>query len=114
MREISYLTCIICKQPREELVGVADSMSRSNDAGHFFQTSESLATSERKSAKAKNKEGNPIKLPSKILAAQADPSNGGALFVAEAEGEVKRVVVEVCKRFLSHLQLILSLIFLDC
>ena len=71
-------------------------MSRSNDAGHFFQTSSALATTERKAAKAKNKRGAPIKLPSKILAAIAAPS-GDAVFVAEAAGDVKRVVLEVCK-----------------
>ena len=75
-------------------------MSRSNDAGHFFQTTDALATSERKAAKAKNKLGNPIKLPSKILAACADPSTDEAIYVAEAAGEVKRVVLEVCKNIL--------------
>jgi WD40 repeat protein len=73
-------------------------MSRSNDAGHFFQTSDSLATTERKAAKAKNKHGNPIRLPSKILAAIPDPQSDHAVYVAEAAGEVKRVVLEVCKR----------------
>lgn len=75
-------------------------MSRSNDDGHFFQTSEALATGERKALKAKNKEGNPIKLPSKILAVQEDPNDAGAVFVAEAAGEVKRIALEVCKMFL--------------
>jgi len=70
-------------------------MSRSNDAGHFFQTSDALATTERKAAKAKNKHGKPIKLPSKILAVHA--AEDGSVYVAEAAGEVKRVVLEVCK-----------------
>ena len=72
-------------------------MSRSDDAGHFFQTSDALATTERKAAKAKNKHGIPINLTSKILAACPDPTSNEAVYVAEAAGEVKRVVVEVCK-----------------
>lgn len=72
-------------------------MSRSNDAGHFFQTSDALATGKRKAAKAKNKHGNPIQLPSKVLAAIKDPNTDGALYVAEAAGEVKRIDPEVCK-----------------
>ena len=73
-------------------------MSRSNDAGHFFQTTEALATTERKAAKAKNKYGDPLKFPSKILALLNDPSNEGTIYVAEAAGEVKKVVLEVCKK----------------
>ncbi|KAF2168139.1 hypothetical protein M409DRAFT_65649 [Zasmidium cellare ATCC 36951] len=70
-------------------------MSRSNDAGHFFQTSEALATTERKAAKSKNKHGNPIKLPSKILAV-CDDRQGG-VYTAEAAGEVKRVALDTGK-----------------
>ena len=73
-------------------------MSRSNDAGHFFQTSDALATSERKAAKSKSKRGNPIKIPSKILAACLDPTAESTVYVAEAAGEVKRVNVQVCKK----------------
>ena len=80
-------------------VTVTTNMSRSNDdAGRYFQTTDSLATTERKAAKSKNKHGNPIKLPSKILAAIPDPTSDGAIYVAEAAGEVKRVVLEVCKK----------------
>ncbi|KAK5133378.1 hypothetical protein LTR08_007812 [Meristemomyces frigidus] len=68
-------------------------MSRSNDAGHFFQTSSALATTERKDAKAKNKHGNPIRLPSKILAV-VHGGNEGAVYIAEAAGDVRRVVLE--------------------
>lgn len=68
-------------------------MSRSNDAGHFFQTSEALATTERKQAKSKNKHGNPIKLPSKILAV-CDDQQGG-VYAAEAAGQVKRIALDV-------------------
>ncbi|WPH01185.1 WD domain-containing protein [Acrodontium crateriforme] len=67
-------------------------MSVSNDAGHFFQTSEALATTERKTAKAKNKHGNPIKLTSKILAVAEKDEH--TVYVAEAAGEVKAVNLE--------------------
>lgn len=71
----------------------------SNNAGYYFQTSDDLATSERKAAKAtnKSKHGKPIKLPSKILALQVDPFSEGAIYVAEAAATVKRVTLEVCK-----------------
>lgn len=72
-------------------------MSRSNDAGHFFQTSDALASTERKAKKSKNKYGNPVKLPSKVLAASIDHTSERAVFVAEANGEVKRIILEVCK-----------------
>ena len=75
-------------------------MSRSADAGHFFQTSDAIATSERKSTKAKNRHGDPIKLSSKILAVKVDPSSDGAVYVAEAAGEVNRVDLEVCKNMM--------------
>ncbi|KAK4504936.1 hypothetical protein PRZ48_002899 [Zasmidium cellare] len=70
-------------------------MSRSNDPGHYFQTTEALATSERKAAKSKNKHGHPIKLPSKILAV-CDDGEGG-VYAAEAAGDVKRVVLDTGK-----------------
>lgn len=68
-----------------------DKMSRSNDPGHYFQTSDALATSERKAAKARNQRGQPIKLPSKILAAVAAPTGSNSIYVAEAAGQVQRV-----------------------
>jgi hypothetical protein len=65
------------------------------NAGHFFQTSDSLVSGQRKAAKAKNKLGHPIKLSSKLLAVTADPFDERAVYVAEAAGEVRRVVLEV-------------------
>jgi len=65
------------------------------NAGHFFQTSESLVSGQRKAAKAKNKLGRPIKLSSKLLAVTPDPFDERAVYVAEAAGEVRRVVLEV-------------------
>ncbi|KAK7606373.1 WD domain-containing protein [Phyllosticta paracitricarpa] len=79
-------------------------MSRSADPGHFFQTSTALSESARKAEKAKNELGAPIKLPSKLLAVAADPldDDAAAVYVAEAAGNVKRVVLqtgEVTHRF---------------
>ena len=65
------------------------------NAGHFFQTSESLVAEQRKASKAQNKLGRPIKLSSKLLAVTADPFDTRAVYVAEAAGEVRRVVLEV-------------------
>ncbi|KAI4100830.1 MAG: hypothetical protein L6R37_005229 [Teloschistes peruensis] len=71
-------------------------MTSSSDPDHFFQTSHSLAETERKSLKSTNKNGNPIRLPSKILAVVADPSNPyDAVFIAESVGSVRRVTLEV-------------------
>jgi WD40 repeat protein len=52
---------------------------------------------DRKSRKSHNTYGNPIRLPSKILAVAADPSNHGAVYVAESAGTVKRVELELAK-----------------
>lgn len=66
------------------------------DAGeNYFQTTDDLATSERKKGKSLNKYGKPIKLPSKLLAAHVDPFNHGAVYVAEGAGTIKRVILEV-------------------
>lgn len=70
-------------------------MSRSTDPGHFFQTTTYLTESVRKASKSKNASGNPIKLTSKILAVAADPENNERVYVAEAAGTVRRVVLEV-------------------
>jgi hypothetical protein len=72
-------------------------MSRSNDPGHYFQTTSALEETARKAAKSKNTKGDPIKLPSKILAATADPQDENQIYVAEAAGSVKRVNLEVDK-----------------
>lgn len=57
--------------------------------------SAALSETARKTKKSKNETGNPIKLPSKILALCADPDDDGAIYAAEAAGTVKRVVLEV-------------------
>ena len=87
-------------------------MSRSTDPDHFFQTtylpppippelhanscrSHSLTETHRKALKSKNKNGNPIRLPSKVLALVADPQDAGAVYVAESAGTVRRLVLDV-------------------
>ncbi|KAF9732203.1 hypothetical protein PMIN02_009580 [Paraphaeosphaeria minitans] len=66
-------------------------MSQSNDPGHFFQTDAWHAETARRAAKSKNDKGNPVKLPSKILAITADPHDHALVYVAEAAGSVKRI-----------------------
>ena len=88
-------------------------MLRSTDPENFFQTTlvayrfllerrsrltscrDSIAEASRKAIKAKNNNGNPIRLASKILAVIADPSDVGRVYVAEAAGTARRVTLEV-------------------
>ncbi|KAL1969331.1 hypothetical protein VTN77DRAFT_9523 [Rasamsonia byssochlamydoides] len=69
-------------------------MNLSSHREDFFQTTASLEESNRKAAKSRNTNGNPIKLPSKILAIVADPLNDGSVYVAESAGTVRKVVLE--------------------
>ncbi|KAL8952706.1 MAG: hypothetical protein Q9222_001405 [Ikaeria aurantiellina] len=65
-------------------------MSSSTDPDHFFQTSHSLAETQRKASKSKNKNGHPLHISSKILAVVADPScPNNAVFVAEGAGNTR-------------------------
>ena len=82
--------------PNHDSLVSSSNMAASSDAGHFFQTSDSVALSERRAVKAKNKRGNPIALPSKILALIRDIDEPENVLVAEAAGDVKRVRLEVC------------------
>lgn len=86
-------------------------MSRSNDPGHYFQTtyddlwplflppltsnSSALNETARKATKSKNTNGNPIKLPSKVLAVIPDPQDEDHIYIAEAAGNIKRINIEV-------------------
>lgn len=70
-------------------------MSRSTDPGHFFQTDASEAIRARRAAKSGNKNGDPIKLTSKILDVAVDPLSPACLFVAESAGCIRKVNVEV-------------------
>ncbi|RDA91714.1 hypothetical protein CP533_2349 [Ophiocordyceps camponoti-saundersi (nom. inval.)] len=68
---------------------------QSTDDDHFFQTDASQARREKKSAKAGNKNGNPVHVKSKILAAIADPScPHDSVFIAQSSGCVRRVRVD--------------------
>ncbi|KAH7411729.1 WD domain-containing protein [Phaeosphaeria sp. MPI-PUGE-AT-0046c] len=72
-------------------------MSRSNDPGHYFQTTSALEETARKATKSNNTKGNPLKLPSKILAAVPDPQDDDQIYVAEAAGNVKRINIEAAE-----------------
>ncbi|GLI73848.1 hypothetical protein PoHVEF18_002078 [Penicillium ochrochloron] len=68
-------------------------MTTSSNRDHFFQTSAALDDQERKEAKSKNDNGNPIKTQSKILAVLPDPWNQGSVYVAQSSGVVRRVIL---------------------
>ncbi|KAH6657678.1 WD40-repeat-containing domain protein [Truncatella angustata] len=61
---------------------------------HFFETDAEARRRERQAAKAGNKNGNPIALKSKPLAAILDIDSPSALFIAESSGTVRRVILE--------------------
>ncbi|ETN36623.1 uncharacterized protein HMPREF1541_08901 [Cyphellophora europaea CBS 101466] len=66
-------------------------MTATNDAGRFFQTTDSIVENERKSRKSANTFGKPVKFPSKILAVEHNAyfdGSGDVLFAAEAAGTV--------------------------
>ncbi|KAI0472491.1 WD40-repeat-containing domain protein [Xylaria cf. heliscus] len=69
-------------------------MRQGTSTGHYFQTDAEQAQSERRAAKASNKNGNPVVLKSKLLAAVPDPSASSLLLIAESTGSVRRVDVE--------------------
>ncbi|KAI1780477.1 WD40 repeat-like protein [Hypoxylon cercidicola] len=67
---------------------------KGTSADHFFQTDAEQAKRERREAKVGNKNGNPIALKSKILAAVSDPTSPSSVLVAESAGSVRRVNVD--------------------
>ncbi|KAI9727022.1 MAG: hypothetical protein M1834_008548 [Cirrosporium novae-zelandiae] len=69
-------------------------MSQSTDPGHFFQTTSSLETANRKKAKSGNKNGDPIKLRSKILALLPDPLDSQSVYVAESVGDIEKLNIQ--------------------
>ncbi|KAI1439086.1 WD40-repeat-containing domain protein [Xylaria sp. CBS 124048] len=69
-------------------------MRQGTSTGHFFQTDAEQALTERRAAKATNKNGNPIELKSKLLAVVRDPSTPGSLLIAESIGSVRKVNVD--------------------
>ncbi|KAI5456345.1 WD40-repeat-containing domain protein [Mariannaea sp. PMI_226] len=68
---------------------------QSADPEHFFETDASQASRQRKAAKSGNKNGDPVSLKSKILAAVSDPASPlSSVFVAESAGYVRRINLE--------------------
>jgi hypothetical protein len=74
-------------------------MSVSTDPAHFFTTTASLETQQKRRLKASNKNGNPLILPSKILTFCLDPLDAHKplprLFTGESGGLARRVNLEV-------------------
>ncbi|KAK7417780.1 hypothetical protein QQZ08_011525 [Neonectria magnoliae] len=71
---------------------------QSSDRDHFFQTDASQAQQQRKAAKAGNKNGDPVVMKSKILAAIPDPASPlTSVFIAESAGFVRRVSLELAQ-----------------
>ncbi|KAJ8124978.1 hypothetical protein O1611_g8662 [Lasiodiplodia mahajangana] len=69
-------------------------MRQGTSTGHFFQTDAEQAQTERRATKASNKNGNPVVLKSKLLAATPDPTTSSSLLIAESTGSVRRVDVD--------------------
>ncbi|KAI1855309.1 hypothetical protein JX266_000174 [Neoarthrinium moseri] len=69
-------------------------MQKGLSADHFFETDASAERRQRQAAKAGNKNGDPIALKAKPLAAIRDPASPAALYVAESTGSVRRVDLE--------------------
>ncbi|KAF7548192.1 hypothetical protein G7046_g8758 [Stylonectria norvegica] len=68
---------------------------QSNDRERFFETDDSLAEKQRKAAKSGNKNGDPLVMKSKILAAILDPfSPSISIFIAESAGFVRRISLD--------------------
>ena len=57
--------------------------------------SASIEDNDRKIAKSKNENGNPIRLQSKILAVVADPFSTNSVYIAESAGLIRKVGLEV-------------------
>ncbi|KAI0429125.1 WD40-repeat-containing domain protein [Xylaria sp. FL1042] len=66
-------------------------MRQGSSTGHYFQTDAEQAQTERRATKASNKDGDPIVLKSKLLAAVRHPSASNSLLIAESTGSVRRV-----------------------
>ncbi|KAF5643297.1 transcriptional repressor rco-1 [Fusarium sp. NRRL 52700] len=68
---------------------------QSADRDHFFETDAVQASRQRKAAKASNKNGEPVIMKSKILAAIPDPDAPlTSVFIAESAGAVRRINLE--------------------
>lgn len=73
------------------------SKSNNNQSPTLLYSRTSISESSRKANKAQNTSGDPIRLPSKILAVIADPHDpGNRVYVAESAGVIRRVILDVC------------------
>ena len=68
--------------------------------------SHSVTETRRKALKSNNKNGNPIRLPSKVLALITDPQDAGAVYVAESGGTARRLVLDVGKASSTKIRMI--------
>ena len=59
--------------------------------------SDAISEQERRAAKSQNKNGQPIKLPSKINAIIADPTSKDRVYAAESAGVARRVDLVVSR-----------------
>ncbi|KAI0850191.1 WD40 repeat-like protein [Daldinia vernicosa] len=69
-------------------------MNKGTSPDQFFQTDAEQANRERRAVKSGNKNGNPIALKSKLLAAISDPTDPSSVLIAESAGSVRRVNVD--------------------
>ncbi|KAF3921392.1 Striatin-3 [Orbilia brochopaga] len=71
-------------------------MSVSNDPRNFFQSDQSLETAQRRARKKKElkDKGQPIIVPTKILALQPDTSSPAHIFIAEAGNVARRLNIQ--------------------
>ncbi|KAI0381500.1 WD40 repeat-like protein [Hypomontagnella monticulosa] len=69
-------------------------MYKGTSPDQFFQTDAEQAKRDRRAAKAGNKNGSPIALKSKLLAAIPYPAESSSILIAESSGSVRRVNVD--------------------
>ncbi|KAJ3480839.1 hypothetical protein NLG97_g7967 [Lecanicillium saksenae] len=68
---------------------------QTSNADYYFQSDAANAERARKAAKSGNKNGDPIPMKSKILAALPDPADpNGSILIAESAGFARRVNLE--------------------
>ncbi|KAG5659304.1 hypothetical protein KAF25_000506 [Fusarium avenaceum] len=76
---------------------------QSANRNNFFETDAVHVERERKAAKADNKNGDPIVMKSKILAAVPDPASPlTSIFIAESAGAVRRVNLETSETKMTY------------
>nr|XP_036585843.1 WD repeat protein [Colletotrichum truncatum]KAF6796034.1 WD repeat protein [Colletotrichum truncatum] len=66
----------------------------SSNPEHFFETDAQQAKRQQRAVKEENAFGNPLRMPSKILAVIPDPKKAHSVFAAESGGRVSRINTE--------------------